>query len=144
MNRRAEFRVLFASLWGFACCVILGCGDQSKFTTHPVHGEVFVDGQPATGAEVHFHPVEKEAPPAVGTVDDEGGFDLTTYSTSDGAAAGDYIVTINWRDERPGDGEIIVGPDRLGERYSKRNVSKLTATVSDGETIVDRFDLKSK
>lgn len=126
------------------CFLVVGCGNRGKAKVYPVRGEVFFRGEPATGAEVHFHPVDTAAPPAMATVDDDGAFELSTYSTSDGAAVGDYIVTINWREERPGDGEVIVGPDRLGERYSKRDISKLTATVSEGENLLDRFDLKDK
>jgi hypothetical protein len=133
----------FTSL-SLVCFLVVGCGSNGKATVYPVRGEVFFRGEPATGAEVHFHPVDSTSPPAMATVDDDGAFELTTYSTSDGAAAGDYIVTINWREERPGDGEVIVGPDRLGERYSKRDISKLTATVSEGENLLDPFDLKDK
>ena len=113
--------------------LLVGCGgDRSKAKVYPVRGEVFFKGELCSGCP-RFTSTRSTsaAPPAMATVDDDGAFELTTYSTSDGAAAGDYIVTVNWRDEKPGDGETIVGPDRLGERYSKRDISKLTATVDE-------------
>ena len=64
------------------------------------------------------------------TVQEDGSFQMSTDDTFDGAKAGDYVVTINWRNEEPGEGETIVGPDRLGEQYSTLQSSKLRPTVT--------------
>ncbi len=142
MNRR-DF-VLPGTVLLFLALFVPGCGGKGmkKVKVYPASGEVFYKGAPADGAVIHFHPVEKGMPPAFATVQDDGSYVLTTYSEADGAAPGDYVVTINWRDERPGDGEMIVGPDRMGGRYAKPDVSKLRATITEGDNTIDPFDLK--
>jgi hypothetical protein len=125
------------------CLIPLACNHPATKEVYPVRGEVFFNGQPAKGALVHFHPVdEEECAPAFAEVQEDGSFQLTTTDTFDGAEAGDYVVTINWRDEEKVDGETISGPDRLGERYSRPATSKLKATVTAGENVVPRYDLE--
>ena len=122
----------------------IGCGKRGV-KVYPVRGEVYFNGQPADGATIHFHPVDKKAgPPAFATVNDDGAYSLTTFKSDDGAAVGEYIVTVIWLEEKEVDGETILGKDRLGGLYAKPDVSKLTATVSPGENEIDRFDLKNK
>ena len=144
MNRDER---VFVQRWAalvILCFLPPGCSRSSdQAGVYPVRGEVYFNGQPASGAVVHFHPLnDEERSPAFAEVQDDGSFELSTYGSHDGAEAGDYVVTINWRDEERVDGETIVGPDRLGERYSKRASSTLKATVSEGENVVPRFDLK--
>ncbi len=126
------------------CLCPLGCGKRG-IKVYPVRGEVYFNGEPAAGATIHFHPVDKKAgPPAYATVNEDGAYSLTTFKSDDGAAAGDYVVTINWLEETEVDGETIFGKDRLGGFYAKPDISKLKATVSPGDNEIDRFDLKKK
>ncbi len=125
-----------------ACLAPLSCGKSGDAVLNPVRGEVFFNGKPASGAAVHFHPVDEEGSPAFATVQDDGSFELSTYGKNDGAEVGDYIVTINWREETKVDGETMNGPDLLGERYSTPKTSSLRATVIEGENVVPRFDLE--
>jgi hypothetical protein len=122
----------------------MACGGSDPGPeVYPVWGEVFLNGEPATGAVVHFHPADKEeGSPGFAVVQEDGSFQLSTFGTNDGAQPGDYIVTLNWRDEEKVDDEIVNGPDRFGERYSTPANSKLHATVTAGENVVPRFDLK--
>ena len=133
----------FLTLAGFA--ILAGCSG-SGVRVHPVRGEVFVGGKPAEGAVVHLHPFKKDknepCPPAYATVQSNGSFQLTTYRPNDGAAVGEYVVTVAWRPERTVEGETIVGPDRLRDRYSKQDKSTLKATVTAGDNVLPRFDLK--
>jgi hypothetical protein len=110
---------------------------------HRARGEVFVKGKPAQGAVVHLHPRDKEkCRPAFATVQADGTFHLTTYSESDGAAIGDYVVTVSWTDEKRVDGETIYSSDKLKNRYSQIEKSSLKATIQPGENTLPRFDLK--
>ena len=130
------------AILGVLCSLSIGCSKRSV-KVYPVRGEVYFNGQPAEGATVHFHPVDKKAcPPAFATVNEDGAYSLTTFKTDDGAAAGEYIVTVNWLEEREEDGETIVGKDRLGGVYGRPEISKLTASVSPGDNEIERFDLK--
>jgi hypothetical protein len=133
-----------AAIVALVCFLPWACNRSSTDApVYPVGGEVFFKGEPASGAVIHFHPVdEKNGSPAFGTVKEDGSFELSTFDTNDGAEEGDYIVTINWRTEERIDGETISGPDLLGGRYSHRNGSTLRATVTAGENALKRFDLK--
>jgi len=128
------------------CFLPLACSSsEGGPQVYPVSGEVFLNGAPAAGALVHFHPTDDdERAAAFAVVQEDGSFELSTFGTNDGAEAGDYVVTLNWRDEEKVDGEMINGPDRFHDRYSSRAKSNLHATVEPGENVVPRFDLKDQ
>src|SRR5262249_3462662 len=113
-------------------CPACGKKDQRK-SVYPVRGQVFVQKQPAVDAFVIFHPLNDPDPQptkAYGRVGKDGSFTLTTYSTGDGAPAGEYDVTISWRKlNEYGEEE---GPDQLRGRYSNPKTSKLRAHVTEG------------
>jgi hypothetical protein len=127
-----------------ACFLPLACNRSgSPDNVYPVRGEVFFKGQPATGAAVHFHPLEgEECTAAFAIVKDDGSFEMSTFGNNDGAEPGNYAVTINWRKEERVDDEVVTSPDRLGERYSKADTSGLKVTVTEGKNVVPRYDLK--
>jgi hypothetical protein len=131
-------RVVFV----FFCFLPVACG-SSPPEVHPVFGEVFLNGQPASGAVVHFHPLDdEECSPAFATVKEDGSFELSTYANNDGAEVGEYRVTLVWCDEtQEEERETVYGPDRFGDRYSNPKTSGLIATVGPGENIVPRFDI---
>src|SRR6266545_2524453 len=66
------------------------CGNTDHLPVHRVHGQVLVDGRPASNALVIFHPLgdgsARELRP-VGHVGTDGTFILTTYAQRDGAPA---------------------------------------------------------
>ena len=122
--------------------LLIGFGCSKNPRVYAVRGEVFVNGQPASGATIVLHPCDKaKGLPAYATVQEDGSFKMSTYSKFDGATLGDYIVTVSWSDERIDDGETIFGPDKLGERYGKRESSGLKVTVQTGKNELPRFDL---
>jgi hypothetical protein len=136
--------VLPRAILVLVCFLSLACGSSApEVEVYPVRGEVFFNGQPAAGALVHFHPVDgEEGSPAFAAVQEDGSFQLSTFGTNDGAQGGDYVITLNWRDEEKVDGETTNGPDRFGDLYSTPKTSTLRATVEPGENVVPRFDLK--
>jgi hypothetical protein len=95
-------------------------------------------------ATIHFHPVDESRPPAFATVQGDGSYELSTYAEDDGAAAGDYLVTINWIREEKIDDEVVTSPDKLGGRYARKESSGLKATIGEEENEVPRFDLKKE
>jgi hypothetical protein len=121
----------------------IACGGPVK--CYRVSGEVFLDGQPASGAEIMFYPVEDEKSPykPSATVESDGSFRLTTYTAYDGAPAGEYKVTIVWRDGVREEGETHYGPDKFGNHYRSPKVTTLTATVEPKSNFLARFDLQS-
>lgn len=74
----------------------VGCGD-SRYVTAEVHGRAVLDGNPVTAGTITFTPVETDGAPrdgktAVGTLQSNGVFALTTYESDDGAIVGKHRV----------------------------------------------------
>ncbi len=80
------------------CLALTGCSGgaegSSRLPVYKVTGKVTLRGGPLIGATVAFAPKEKQ-PVAIGKTDDAGMYELTTYDPGDGAAKGDYAVTVN-------------------------------------------------
>ena len=78
-----------------ACIIsLLGCLGSGKRTIAPVHGQVTFQGKPVVGATVEFL-CEGASRPAVGMTDNEGKYQLTTFTQNDGAMVGTHVVTVN-------------------------------------------------
>src|SRR5262245_57623541 len=96
---------------GFALVGLLTGCSQERFHKKPTvkaTGSVKIKGQLAGGAIVMFSPssgYDAENPGAQGKTSDDGGYQLTTYTTNDGILPGEYIVSVVWPDE------TIVNPD---------------------------------
>ena len=93
-------------LAGFLCltlaCTASSCAKHNKdeLAVFPVSGKVLFAGKPTPGAIAILHPVgdpDQKRPNPRAVVDREGNFKLSTYRTNDGAPAGDYVVTVDWR-----------------------------------------------
>ena len=132
-------------LWSlFVCLCLVSC--SNKYGDHPPYptfGRILVNGQAAAEARVVFHHVgdwgEKSIVPQ-GWTDEEGKFVLTTYAMEDGAPAGEYKVVVEWPAYRRGKN---VGPDRLAGKFSKPDITSLTARVEKGTNDLPDFNLKA-
>lgn len=125
-----------------------GCGGVSRPTCQPVSGVVLIQGKPAEGVCVSFHPLAADSGntiPATGKTGKDGKFELSSFLPGDGAPPGEYSVTIIWplRFERIGEQEFPVG-DRLGGAYAQQAKTPLKATVREGVNEVPPFELASK
>lgn len=89
MNFRASALVLFL---GLLLCV--GCGPD--VSTYPVKGKVVYadDGSPVPKGLIEFAPLDDEGHSAIGAIKDDGTFTVTTSEGADGAAPGNYVVTV--------------------------------------------------
>lgn len=139
--RRAPVALL---VLGLAAPLSPSCGSGFKQKpVHPVSGKVSLGGRPVEGALVVFHPVtdadQKEywrnGFPNARTGKD-GTYQLSTYGHNDGAPAGSYEITIEWRGGTGGEetGEL---PDRLEGRYSDPKRSGLKKDVTAGPNTID-------
>ena len=133
----------------FAASVLLAsCSRSDRTPVYPVCGQVFdLKQKPAVGALVVFHPVaagDGQPLKPLGYVDEEGGYQLTTYERGDGAPSGEYLVTIEWRETGPNPfGPNKEGKDRLRGRYSDPETSDLRFTVAEErENVVPAIYLK--
>jgi hypothetical protein len=132
------------------CCLLCGCQQEAfepPVPTYAVCGQILVEGQPAAGAEVVFHPEQTERgalrPRAV--TDEQGRFELSTFQARDGAPAGRYQVTVSWKSESTGKQEDRdLAKDRLPSRYLSPAASKLAAEVQPGANELPPFSLSKR
>jgi hypothetical protein len=127
-----------------AALLFASCGNGNRLPVQKVRGQVFVEGKPAARALVVFHPLGdgpvKELRP-VGHVAPDGTFTLTTYSEGDGAPAGDYAVTVDWRQPTPPVDGADPGPSLIPARYNSPTASNLKVTVAQGPNDLQAFRL---
>src|SRR5262245_14649783 len=88
------FRRMRAILFGLACMLCIGCGNGLS----TVNGTVTLDGRPLAGSEklrgtVQFSPEDGHGTNAVGYLDENGHYDLSSGSRV-GVLPGKYLVTI--------------------------------------------------
>ena len=139
--QRLTAAVLMASL-----ATVAGCSQKkvdNRKTVYPVHGQLLVDNQPAPGALLVLHPVggSYDAERPVATVGTDGGFELTTYVTKDGAPPGEYIVTAQWHlstnKDAPGP-----WPNVIPEKYARPESSDLRVRVAEGQNDLQPIVIK--
>jgi hypothetical protein len=95
-----------------------------------------VNGKPAAGAAVVFHPIQEQGDSTrpLAQVDESGEFHLTTARSGDGAAPGDYRVTVTWyvstatKKSREGDADPV--RNLIPKEYARPDTTPLTATVT--------------
>jgi len=77
-------------------CVISGCGGGSepRVETFPVSGSLSVDGKPFGPALLSLDSLDGSLPSASAKVSTDGKFALSTYEPDDGAAAGEFKVSL--------------------------------------------------
>jgi hypothetical protein len=129
------------------CCFSCSGG---KSNLNAVEGKVLdKEGKPAKGAVVTFHPKQgaddiRTILP-VGLAGEDGTFKVTT-GQDDGAAAGDYIVTIIWPEEvkkpKGFSTELPDSKDRLQGRYADRSRSTFKVEIKKGANQLEPFTLK--
>ena len=98
-----------------------GCGDSDGLNLAPVRGTVTFDGKPAKGGFVLFEPVgtgSHSGPSAMGKINDDGSFVLTTKQASDGATIGENRVAI-----------AIIDTDKPIEEASEKDAPQSRADV---------------
>ncbi len=115
------------------CCTT--CNTNKRKPVYSARGKVLVGTEPAKDALVVLYPMDEkevEGPNPYGRVDGNGDFVLSSYADNDGAPAGEYIVTIEWRPLSTNHlGRQVEGPDRFKGRYAQidRKNPKLRARI---------------
>lgn len=112
--------------------LLLGCQTEEQLLIVPVEGSVNFGGKPIPGAMVVLHPQPGSDPriqPARGTVDQDGKFKITTNQSGDGAAVGDYLVTVIHTPLVKKEGDIGAGPNVLPPKYESPATTDLKVTV---------------
>lgn len=145
-----HFFLAFAYCSGLFCFV--GCESSIQQRTYPTSGEVKLDGKPLAGAVIVLHAVDKtnfkweELPQ--GVTDQNGKFNLFTYSSNDGAPAAEYTVGIALQQAVSDDGSDQVKREKnrvnLPSKFADPKKSGLTAKVNPKATVIPTFELASK
>lgn len=162
MSRNA-FSVQLCLIAALFVPALAGCGASSgepPAMVYPVTGVITYKGKPIVGADVTFSN-EGEKRSAFARTDEEGRYQLTTFSQNDGAVEGKSIVTVTkFVDVAPATPEADLDSDdydppsfgaeappeksksEFPEKYSSAKSSGLFANVlSSGENKFD-FELK--
>ena len=89
---------------GLLAAVLAGCGSSSGLTLGRVSGRVTDQGEPVRNGTVVFVPDESKGtvgPTAMGIIDRDGNFVLTTSDSGDGAIVGYHKVGITGLEAEP-------------------------------------------
>jgi hypothetical protein len=109
-RRRIVRRCAWLPLIVLMAAILCGCGRQMV----SVHGSVAREGGPLPGGKVIFTPIG-DGQPAVGLIQHDGTFQLSTNRENDGAMTGRYRISV-LGDRPPEDGTprmIYSSPDDL-------------------------------
>jgi hypothetical protein len=121
-----------------AAALLAGCSSSAR--RYPVEGQVLVGTQPVAEAMVLFHPQFKTPPgdpKPLGITDSEGKFQLTSLQANDGALPGNYLITVELRQERPSGEELVRdGPNLLPPRYARPDSTPVQFKVVSGQNVV--------
>jgi hypothetical protein len=121
-----------------------GCGGSStpanRDPVYPVSGTIIYKGKPVPGADVTFICQEKDRA-AFGRTDSNGEFQLTTFSSNDGAVAGKHTVVVTLienvapaKPEAPLDSPNYAPPTMADSLRAPKPKSGLPAKYSDVKT----------
>ncbi|MGE5191630.1 MAG: BON domain-containing protein [Deltaproteobacteria bacterium] len=118
-----------------------------RLAVYPLTGKLLVDGQPAAGAAIVLHPQDPSlsARPRA-TVQEDGSIVVTTYEPGDGAPAGEYKATIEWRrasNGQEGGADELPPPNVLPPAYANAGTTPLKVTVEEGETEFPQIQFKN-
>jgi hypothetical protein len=127
--------------------VAMGCTSarDDRAAVYPVEGSVSFGGKSLEGALIVLHPEEVTDPrvlPARGYVDAIGRFKLTTYESGDGAAAGQYRVTVVQTPLIQRDGEAVAGPNVLPPKYATPTTTELRVRIAAGTNTLPVLELQ--
>lgn len=129
----------------FSLLFLCGCSDgDARPDLHQVQGKLTINGEPAAGAMLVFHPAQGEEFDARGSrprakVDEDGNFHVTTYQSGDGAPAGDYQVAILWFDNP----DSSTPWNKLGKRYANPSESDISVTVEEGNNLLTPIEIEN-
>lgn len=129
----------------FICIsMVTGCG-ASQVPTYPVSGTVVSDdGSPVRTGTVELESRDHKLT-ATGTIREDGSFVLGTYTSNDGACAGEHRVIVTQLIIN--DGTVQHTKDHgkpVDPLYASYNSSPLTASVSEKSENTLKFIVKSR
>jgi hypothetical protein len=151
-RRRATILRLHAARGAAIFCLMLitatvaGCSrGPERLTLVEVSGKLLVNGKPAPGAVVCYHP---QAPITggnavpFGIVDQQGRYQPGTYVAADGLPVGQYDVTVIWPTALIVDGVEVPSDDRFRGQHSNRARAVQSVTITAETSELPTIELK--
>lgn len=144
------FARLFSFLSLVAGLLLAAAGCNASSNLLQVDGKITVDGAPAKGAVLLFHPDGgAAATPSSAQAKDDGTFTVVT-DTKPGIPPGNYIVTVTWPDPAhvPSERDKMLGmaepgKDLLNGRYVTKDRG-IKLSVAEGTKTIAPIELKTK
>ena len=138
--------VLFSIVAAFSAT---GCNkaDNDRVQVFPVNGQLQWNGKPLAEAFVVFHPRESgatAAPAAHGQTDQEGKFRLTTYEAGDGAAVGEYAVTVQHYELIKSGDSYSAGPNVLPKKIADPTTTNITIRIAAGANQLEPIEIQRR
>jgi hypothetical protein len=138
------------AIFGRASVVLIfvalgGCNRDDRIPVHPVEGQFTWRGQPLPNAFIVLHPqnaADTRLLPARAQTDASGKFYATTYEQADGAAAGEYRVTVEYYRPIQNGSSLEPGPNVLPPKFSRPETSDITVRVSTGKNTLPTIALR--
>jgi hypothetical protein len=125
--------------------VCASCARSDRPAVYPAQGKIFYEGKPAANALVILHPVNNdpklESVRPLAHVEPDGSFKLTTFDNGDGAPAGDYVITVDWREKTAPVEGAPPGRSLLPPRYSNPQLSQLHVQIREGANELEPLKL---
>lgn len=125
--------------------LLLGCSqDDGRIPVAKTTGKLVWPGNSTMGLMVVLHPVDTAAPKLpvqpTGVIQSDGTFAITCYNTSDGAPAGEYVVTVRGAPRA----EDAAKPKLPPSKYLKPTTSPLKVTIEkDGRNELQDLIIES-
>jgi hypothetical protein len=117
------------------------CSSGGPEPTYPVSGTVTVGGKPLEGGSILFEPAEPgpsgNVHSARGTIDDAGGYQLSTFGVGDGAVAGKHHIMVFEKEKQLSDDPNLVRTSIIPDKYHMPETSPLVRDVEAKENVID-------
>jgi hypothetical protein len=130
-----------------ACSLFAGCesGYVAPVETFKTAGKATFKGQPIEGATLILHRQGEalaDVPAPSARVNADGSFATTTFASGDGAPAGEYVATVEWRKQVQVRGDWTYGPNLLPAAYADPGKSPLKITIAEGENSLPPIEIR--
>jgi hypothetical protein len=147
----ARPRYVGVALFAAAVLATASCSGTRVTDLSVVRGKVLYKGEPATGAQVIFHPRKEQGGQTLiptGVVEQDGSFTLVTNNKDQGAPRGDYYVFVIWTEDRAPAGKRkgrkikAVPEDVFKGKYADHRHPRFKAQVKEGTNELPPFELQ--
>ncbi len=139
-----KFMLRFGLVWA-VCVAAMGCSNHPPVA--PVRGVVKMDGKPLPGGRIMFQPIASGeeklvGQSAMGQIQQDGSFVLTTYKDGDGAMVGLHrpVVMENRQEDDPNSAHPTVPGPKIGVI----TLDEMTLEVVAGEENEFTIELNSR